>query len=718
MNDGSNRTILVNVKTDDISQSSSFSIAEITIGRMPDCNIVVTDEKISKRHLKITERNGVVKIEDLGSSNGTFVNSVKIEPGVQVAVRSGDIIHLGSIRTVVDITVFRTAAVPEVKEEPIPVEPVAEKPKSKNAKKIEDKFNSESERVDVNFKNVNVMRPMYQNPSKHAQEILNEAELLKKSIIKNAEMRADIIINEAQKESNKIAQQKIEEYKENVAMLLQTAQLQVSKMQQEAQIEVNELKLNLENEQKQQRKDFEQSLEQEKSKTLAQVTDEETARLEEFYRQKISEKYKQIADEQEAEKHVYQNIINEYKADIDNLELKKLELVTFSQEFEVLNAEKIKTIESLDQKIPKLQTEIAELDTELTEKDATKEKIIVELSELTVQLAKIKNEVQQVSDQRSTNQARLDEINKDLHFKNEELKKLVEQLSSEKALKVQQISEEIKVKKDEEYKKLEEFKKQQAKEFQKINEQHLKTLQSVGPTLSQEIAQKLEIFHKKNNEFSFDKTFEIISSSIHTHFNFSDSKNLNDVKIEEKIAAFRDNQKRKQVRVYFNAFAVYTLFFFGFKFIKEKLNEDPLEKQRRDIAAENQAAQERNKYVIQQNDNYYDNYVENTLYNRSFYQNYMNPAYQKEWMTKVTKHLLKTWKISEEKTIEVVSGSKALVQTIEEMRHNFTKSRFKTENEKLVRIENDLIQRHSSIMGSSVRYEDYKKLEKDFFSKK
>jgi pSer/pThr/pTyr-binding forkhead associated (FHA) protein len=37
-------------------------------------------------------------VEDLGSTNGTFVNGKAVEPGAPVITRSGDVVRLGAVR--------------------------------------------------------------------------------------------------------------------------------------------------------------------------------------------------------------------------------------------------------------------------------------------------------------------------------------------------------------------------------------------------------------------------------------------------------------------------------------------------------------------------------------------------------------------------------------------------------------------------------------------
>lgn len=51
---------------------------EYTLGRHPDCNIVIEVGAVSRYHAKITKVDSGFKIEDLGSRNGTFVNEQQI----------------------------------------------------------------------------------------------------------------------------------------------------------------------------------------------------------------------------------------------------------------------------------------------------------------------------------------------------------------------------------------------------------------------------------------------------------------------------------------------------------------------------------------------------------------------------------------------------------------------------------------------------------------
>ncbi len=67
----------------------------ITVGRLPGSTIVIDDSRVSRRHAQIASaEDGVVTIRDLGSTNGTKVNGVKI---TETTATEGDEIELGGI---------------------------------------------------------------------------------------------------------------------------------------------------------------------------------------------------------------------------------------------------------------------------------------------------------------------------------------------------------------------------------------------------------------------------------------------------------------------------------------------------------------------------------------------------------------------------------------------------------------------------------------------
>ncbi len=85
-------------------QGGEFPLEEgqrIVIGRSSDLDMVLVEEMVSRRHAHIQMQNGIITIEDLGSTNGTFVNGEKIQ---RATLREGDRVLIGtSILKVVSV---------------------------------------------------------------------------------------------------------------------------------------------------------------------------------------------------------------------------------------------------------------------------------------------------------------------------------------------------------------------------------------------------------------------------------------------------------------------------------------------------------------------------------------------------------------------------------------------------------------------------------------
>ncbi len=74
----------------------SYSIGdELSLGRSSSNDIVIKDPFISKKHFRILKDEGEFFIEDLNSSNGTYVNGDKI--GDVVVLKNNDLIKTGDL---------------------------------------------------------------------------------------------------------------------------------------------------------------------------------------------------------------------------------------------------------------------------------------------------------------------------------------------------------------------------------------------------------------------------------------------------------------------------------------------------------------------------------------------------------------------------------------------------------------------------------------------
>jgi pSer/pThr/pTyr-binding forkhead associated (FHA) protein len=87
----------------------------IEIGRDASTNMALDDDQASRRHARVSAQGDTAMIEDLGSTNGTYVNGQPIE-GPR-AIRPGDRIRVG-------LTVIELRTAQDVQRQPSAVQPV------------------------------------------------------------------------------------------------------------------------------------------------------------------------------------------------------------------------------------------------------------------------------------------------------------------------------------------------------------------------------------------------------------------------------------------------------------------------------------------------------------------------------------------------------------------------------------------------------------------
>ena len=64
------------------------------VGRLHGLSLYLASESVSKEHAEIELRDGALWVRDLGSKNGTFVNSERVG---EARLREGDIVHFAQV---------------------------------------------------------------------------------------------------------------------------------------------------------------------------------------------------------------------------------------------------------------------------------------------------------------------------------------------------------------------------------------------------------------------------------------------------------------------------------------------------------------------------------------------------------------------------------------------------------------------------------------------
>ena len=73
----------------------SFPLGEeVTVGRAAGCHVTIDDTYASQLHARVFTRDGQVFVEDLGSTNGTYLNRRKVTGPMQL--QRGDKLQIGN----------------------------------------------------------------------------------------------------------------------------------------------------------------------------------------------------------------------------------------------------------------------------------------------------------------------------------------------------------------------------------------------------------------------------------------------------------------------------------------------------------------------------------------------------------------------------------------------------------------------------------------------
>ena len=76
-----------------LKETAVSHTAAVTIGRLPDNTIVIDNSAVSSHHVRIAREGPQFVVEDLGSTNGTFVNGARVAALTRLS--AGDLLGCG-----------------------------------------------------------------------------------------------------------------------------------------------------------------------------------------------------------------------------------------------------------------------------------------------------------------------------------------------------------------------------------------------------------------------------------------------------------------------------------------------------------------------------------------------------------------------------------------------------------------------------------------------
>lgn len=94
------QAVLVMFRSDGERRSFSMARDMTVIGRREDCDLRIPLGEVSRKHCRIVRDGDSLKLEDLGSSNGTFLNGQRVQ---EALLTPGDTVQVGPVVFVLQV---------------------------------------------------------------------------------------------------------------------------------------------------------------------------------------------------------------------------------------------------------------------------------------------------------------------------------------------------------------------------------------------------------------------------------------------------------------------------------------------------------------------------------------------------------------------------------------------------------------------------------------
>ena len=79
------------------------SETQLRAGRLASLEMVLDDSSVSRRHAEVRSGDVGWRLRDLGSTNGTFLNGVRLQPNAEKEVKPRDVIQFGKVAVSVEL---------------------------------------------------------------------------------------------------------------------------------------------------------------------------------------------------------------------------------------------------------------------------------------------------------------------------------------------------------------------------------------------------------------------------------------------------------------------------------------------------------------------------------------------------------------------------------------------------------------------------------------
>ena len=693
----------------------------LTVGRAADCNLILTDVSLSRRHLTIRLRDGVCYVEDHGSSNGTFINGKAVKGHVQIKLTPQDKVTMGEAKVTLTVSTelppgqARTQARSDTivtstditRTEQRQAQP-APPPKPSSEPQIQahaDVLLNEAQR-----KAAMMVQEAEMQAERRAQEIHRQAHVKKTETDEACQRR----MNEAFRDSEKVYQKA----QEDSMQILEAARHSAAEIRAQSEVFSGEMRQQAERECARILEEAQQTSRDLKEQRLLEANDVIKKKEEELLAATRDAMTAQLASfEADLSKEAARRR-GEVQIELDGRRAKlELENLSLHESVAQLKAEMSQLTEQKSRsEKTRLETEIQikKLDEEAHKLQAEIQGFKKTSSTLAQEVDHLRGEVPKLEKSRET----LARLNEDIREAGARVQRAQEQADAD-LLQVRVRLQESKAKSEkDESARLDELKLQIARRGRELEVQMLRELYDKKDRMSREITLTVETF-MKNNPDAKGRALKGLQEEISSLLDKQLVTASHDEGTKSKQATLVELKRREKWSTATIGVIMGCILALGARHIMDEL-EVNLSPMQRKVAAAQEARKldlEQRKFNPPLSLDFKATYVENVVYTREFTQVYNAEDFQNKFMKALSSYMLKTWKTDEDKTIQLLGISSALVKLLSEKRANIHPDFEAQALEKMRQDESDATNRMRNLLGSQVRFEAFKKFEKEFYEK-
>lgn len=124
---------------------------------------------------------------------------------------------------------------------------------------------------------------------------------------------------------------------------------------------------------------------------------------------------------------------------------------------------------------------------------------------------------------------------------------------------------------------------------------------------------------------------------------------------------------------------------------------------------------ERRRFNPPQSEELKETYTDAVIYTRNFPEVYADQEFQQKLYKSVSQYMYKTWRVEEEKSIQVLAASRAVVKELQDRRGQIHPDFVKEGIQKMRELELESLERMKTILGTEVRVDSYRRFERNFY---